>query len=95
MNIIKSLVARIEKYRTENKSPCKNYATEARAEKVAEEVSKKLAQYFDANTTKTVDYVVFYVPSWGRWTVAFNLQPWLNKHGGYVGVAGEMGFYSF
>jgi hypothetical protein len=95
MNLIKNLIARVEDYRKDNKNPCKNYATEARAEKVAEEVSKKLKEYFNENDINTVDYIVFYVPEWNRWTVAFDIKPWLNKYGGYMGIASEMGFFTF
>ena len=46
-NIIAELTARIEEYRATNKNPCKNYATEAAAEKAIRD--KKLAEIEAAN----------------------------------------------
>lgn len=43
-NIIKSLAARIEERLTETKNPCKNYATEAAAEKATAAVALVLAR---------------------------------------------------
>ena len=40
MNIIQSVTSRIESYRKENKNPCKNYATEAAAEKAVAKIAK-------------------------------------------------------
>lgn len=54
-NIITELTARIEDYRSTNKNPCKNYATQA------------AATYFDKQNREdapSADYVVFYVEAW-------------------------------
>lgn len=94
MNLIKSLIARIEDYRSTNKSPCKSYANEATAEKAAEQYAAKIVSAY-TDEKFDLEYVVFYNPAWGRWCVAFRTQPLNNKYGGYVGVASEYGFFSY
>jgi hypothetical protein len=73
MNIIASLTARIEDYRATNKQPCKNYATEAAAEKATAAMAQAAADYFDMarlTGTRPARYVVFYNEAWGRWVGA-------------------------
>ena len=48
MNPITSLTARIEEYRTTNKKPCKNYATEAAAERATAAVAMTAGRHFYA-----------------------------------------------
>ena len=94
MNLIKTLIARIEDYRSTNKSPCKSYMTEGTAEKAAEQYAAKIVACF-TNEKFDLEYVVFYNPAWGRWCVAFRTGPLLQKFGGYMGVASEYGFFSY
>lgn len=89
MNIIKDLTARIEWV------PCKNYATEAAAEKATSAAAQNYGKRLD-NTDKSAQYVVFYVEPWGRWVGAINAREVIARptfKGGYVGP--EDGFYSF
>lgn len=85
MNTIKTLIARIEEYRATNKTPCKNYASEVAAERIAAKVAKEIAVYYsnDENTTYA-----------GR-SVAFNIVKLLNKYGGYIGYASNKGFFTY
>lgn len=94
MNLIKTLIARIEEYRATNKSPCKSYASEASAEKAAEQYAAKIVSSF-TDEKFDLEYVVFYNPAWDRWCVAFRTGPLLQKYGGYMGVASEYGFFSY
>lgn len=95
MNIIKDLTTRIEEYRTTNKNPCKNYATEAAAEKATVKAAQNAGSRLDKNS-KSARYVVFYIESWGRWVGAIDMTELCSRStfmGGYVGP--EDGFYSF
>lgn len=94
MNLIQNLVDRVEDYYTTNKKPCKTYATESNAEKTAHKMVEKIANYF-GDEPKMVEYVVFFVPAMQRWTVAFNIKPLLNKHGGYVGIVSDLGYFTY
>ena len=86
-NIITELTARIEDYRSTNKNPCKNYATQV------------AATYFDKQNREdapSADYVVFYVEAWGRWVGCINLSELLrrsNSTGGYLGFCKD--FFSY
>lgn len=98
MNINKSLMTRIEQRLTETKNPCKNYATEAAAEKATSEVAMKAAEYFtiEGNSVRSARYVVMYIPSWGRWIGAVDMTELLGRRtstGGYLGICGD--FYTF
>jgi hypothetical protein len=99
MNIIASLTARIEDYRATNKQPCKNYATEAAAEKATAAMAQAAADYFDMarlTGTRPARYVVFYNEAWGRWVGAIDLTELLQRKtstGGYLGYC--KGFYTF
>lgn len=98
MNIIETLIARIEDYRLENKNPCKNYATKENAEKATSQMAKECGEYFakDKSHAYPAHYVVFYVPAWGRWVGAINITEMVNRPsstGGYLGFC--TGFYTW
>lgn len=96
MNIITELTNRIEKTRTINANPCKNYATEAAAEKAAYKMALIVANHH--NLEKAADYVVFFNQAWGRWNSAINLSAVVNNPnscGGYLGLAAQKGFYTY
>ena len=99
MNIIAELTERIEDYRASNKNPCKNYATQAAAEKATAKMAEQVAKHFlnpKFSETKPAQYVVFYNEAWGRWVGAINLSELLQRStstGGYLGFC--IGFYTF
>jgi predicted ATPase len=101
MNIAKELIARVEEYRATNKTPCKSYATEAKAEAVAKELAVKYAAYFCAHRFETQNpcrYIVVFNEAWGRWIVGFDFSELLSRTsstGGYIGIASKDGFYSY
>lgn len=101
MNVIESLIARIEEARTTNQKPCKAYATQAAAEKATSKVAQSTANYFRANQnveTRPARYVVFYNEAWGRWIGAIDLQELLARStstGGYLGFCAARGFYCY
>jgi hypothetical protein len=98
-NIIANLTARIEEYRAENKNPCKNYATEAAAEKATLDMAQRAANHFDRDQRKDVppaDYLVFYVEAWGRWVGCINMSEVMRRPtstGGYIGIC--TGFFTW
>jgi hypothetical protein len=94
-NIIAQLTARIEEYRAENKNPCKNYATEAAAEKALSEASTQAGVYFDKDA-QPARYVVFYNQAWNRWVGAMDYTELFSRKtftGGYIGAV--KGFYTY
>lgn len=96
MNIIKSLTARIEDYRATNKQPCKNYATEAAAEKATSEIAAHAARYLTGRDNEpSAQYIVFYVEAWGRWVGCVNMSELLTRKGagGYIGCC--KGFFTW
>ncbi len=96
MNIIASITSRIEASREENKQPCKNYASEARAEKAAAEMAALVAEHH--GSAKQANYVVFFVESWGRWVGAIDLNEMISRKdasGGFLGLAPSKGFYTY
>ncbi len=102
MNITKTLIARIEDYRETNKNPCKNYATEAAAERATLAVAKRAALHFSRDRSATLDsvtparYITIYVEAWGRWVGGVDLTELLarpSSTGGYLGICGD--FYTF
>lgn len=99
MNITKTLIARIEEYRAENKNPCKSYATEAAAEKAVQQVAQDVANHFAiGGEQSSARYVVFFNEAWGRWCAAVDMTELLQRKsstGGYLGFCGQRGFYSF
>lgn len=101
MNIIKSLTARIEAERAKNQTPCKNYLTEASAEKATAKVAQGCANHFaiiDDVDADSARYVVFYVESWGRWVGAIDMTEVIQRStstGGYLGFCSHNNFYSY
>lgn len=96
MNIVTSLIVRIEDYRSTNKQPCKNYASEAAAAKATKAAAERALKILGAhNDSKPVGYLVFYVPAWGRWVGALNFSELLSRKGagGYVGCCSD--FFTF
>jgi predicted ATPase len=101
MNITQNLISRIEEYRVENKKPCKSYATQAKAEAVAQSLAPKYAAHFAANRQKEqapCRYIVVFNEAWGRWVVGFDFSELLARTtstGGFVGIASADGFYTY
>lgn len=107
MNLVKDLVTRIEKRLTETKKPCKLYATEAAAEKVAESEARILALYFAPPLRNSEDakkavpparYIIVFIPSVGKWAIGFDQTEVMSRPrstGGYVGIMADRGFYTF
>jgi len=97
MNLIKTLTARIEDYRLTNKQPCKNYATEAAAEKATAAMATAAAKQFTYGVPlEPAQYVVFYIESWGRWVGCIGLSELHNRptyQGGYLGFC--TGFFTY
>ncbi len=99
MNIIDTLTARIEEYRSTNKNPCKSYKTQAAAEKATAAMAQKAANYFDRfnrDDAPAARYVVFFNEAWGRWVGAIDMTELLrreNSTGGYLGIC--TGFYTY
>jgi hypothetical protein len=97
MNTIDTLIARVEEYRATNKSPCKNYKTQAAAEKATSKMAQMAANHFD-RTKREAEYVVVFNAAWGRWIGAVNMNELVNRKtsvGGYVGICSQFGFYSY
>ena len=100
-NLTQELTARIEEYRATNKNPCKNYATEAAAEKATAKIAQQAATYFDRNGREdapSARYVVFYIEAWGRWVGCVDMTELLRRDncaGGYIGFCGQAGFFCF
>ena len=98
MNIIKTITARIEEYRAENKNPCKNYGSEAAADKATADMALRAAQHFTKPNEVVVSarYVVFYNEAWGRWVGAVDMTELMMRKsstGGYLGIC--KGFYTY
>jgi hypothetical protein len=95
MDVVTSLIARIEEYRSSNKNPCKSYKTEAAAKKAVAEAAKKAGNLFDT-AGNSARYIVFFVPAWGRWVGAMDYTELLRRPtatGGYLGAV--TGFYTY
>lgn len=96
-NIITDLTARIENRRAENQNPCKNYGTEAAAEKATAAMATKAGEWFDRNGVQA-RYVVFYMEAWGRWVGAIDLTELLSRKtmmGGAVCLIAHDGWFTF
>jgi hypothetical protein len=99
MNIITKLTARIEEYRATNKQPCKNYASEAAAEKATAKMAQEAANHFHVKpgvNAEPAHYVVFYNAAWGRWVGCIDLNELITRPsstGGYLGFC--TGFYTY
>lgn len=95
MNIVESVVARIEDRLLETKNPCKLYKTKDRAEAMGKKLSEEMGRYFG---THPAQYIVVYVPSVDRYTPAFNINEIVSRPdalGGYVGAIADKGFFQF
>lgn len=95
MNVITQLTTRIEEYRASNKNPCKNYATEAAAEKATAAMAARAGVHF-SKSGKAARYVVFFIPAWGRWVGAVDMTEMMSRQdfqGGYLGFC--TGFYTY
>lgn len=93
MNITKDLIARVERRLTETKTPCKTFKTEANAERVAEALVKAGAEYFGL-TEREIRYVIFQIPSTGRYSIGWDMSYILSRGcGGYLGFFGD--FYTY
>lgn len=100
MNLIAELTARIEDYRATNKQPCKNYATEAAAEKATAMAARHAANCLvpkgaGQQQEEPARYVVFYVKDWGRWVGCVDFTELLRRKGagGYIGAI--PGFFTY
>ena len=99
MNIITKLTARIEEYRVTNKQPCKNYGSEAAAEKATAKMAQEAANHFHVKPKEQAEsahYVVFYNAAWGRWVGCIDLSELITRPsstGGYLGFC--TGFYTY
>lgn len=95
MNIVNSLISRIEEYRATNKQPCKNYATEQAATKALAAAADRAGKHFDRDG-RAARYVVFFVPAWNRWTGALDYSELFSRKtsvGGYIGAV--PGFFTY
>jgi hypothetical protein len=97
-NIITTLTERIEDYRKENKQPCKNYGSQAAAEKATLHIATKAATNFTVpnEEIKPASYVVFFNEAWGRWVGAVDMSELIRRPtstGGYLGVC--TGFFTY
>jgi hypothetical protein len=95
MNVIESLTERIEDYRKSNSKPCKSYKTRSAAEKATAEAARIAGLHFDQLATPA-RYIVFFIPTWGRWVGALDFTEIFSRktsQGGYLGVC--PGFYSY
>ena len=92
MNVIDSVLKRVEARRVENKNPCKNYATKENADKATKAMAKEMGDRFDTHPAR---YMVIYNEAWKRWIGAIDMTELLSRklrRGGY-GVT--TGFYSY
>lgn len=95
MNIIKSLIERIDSRLQETKEPCKTYATEERAEAAAEKMSHDVAEHFAKNKNEfhPARYVVVFIPKMNRWTYCIDMTELLMRSsstGGYIGFCKDI-----
>ena len=96
MNIATALIARIEQYRAENKSPCKSYATQANAEKATKKVAGFVGIHHGCD--QEANYIVVFNEAWGRWVGGIDLSELTRRPecmGGYLGLASQHGFYTY
>ena len=63
-NIITELTARIEDYRSTNKNPCKNYATQAAAEKATAKMARLLRPTSTSKVGKTLRRLTMWCSTW-------------------------------
>jgi len=97
MNTIDTLIARVEASRATNSIPCKNYKTQAAAEKATASIAKMAGVYFDTKGNEA-EYIVVFDAAWGRWIGAVNLSELFNRksyRGGHLGVVSQAGFFTY
>ena len=95
MNIVESVVNRIEDRLLETSNPCKLYKTSDNAENAAKKISEGMGLHFG---THPAQYIIVYIPSVDRFTPAFNINEITTRPdclGGYVGYASDKGFFQF
>jgi hypothetical protein len=95
MDVIQTLIARIEERRKETKIPCKSYSTHAKATKAVSEAAARAGKYFDSRGIPA-RYVVFFCPGFDRWVGAMDYTELLSRKtctGGYLGAV--QGFYTY
>ncbi|CAB4169848.1 hypothetical protein UFOVP1082_32 [uncultured Caudovirales phage] len=98
-NQINTLIARIEAYRKNNKVPCKNYATQAAAEKATAKMAQVAATHFDRDQrddAPSAQYIVVFNEAWGRWVGGICLSQLMGRStstGGYLGIC--TGFFCY
>ncbi len=92
MNIIESILKRVEDYRKTNKNPCKNYATKEGAEKATKKMAETMGRRFD---TRPARYIIIYNEAWGRWIGAIDMSELLSRKLRGGGYAVTTGFYSY
>ena len=100
MNIIETLTSRIEKRLAETATPCKTYKTKGAAEKATAEIAQIAANHFATgnNGQPSAQYVVIYIEKISKWVGAVDLNELVARKtstGGYLGICGQKGFYTY
>lgn len=99
MDIVKFIIDSIEERRAQTKTPCKSYATQAKAEAIAATLAQQFADYFSIDgTQRPCRYIVAHNEAWNRWVVAFDLTELMRRDtfsGGYIGTVADRGFYTY
>ena len=93
MNIIQSVLERVEAYRETNQNPCKNYATKKGAEKATKKMAEIMGNRFSSEMPAR--YIVIYNEAWGRWIGAIDMSELLSRKDILGGYAVCQGFYSY
>ena len=96
MNIEQSIKDRIEKRLLETKTPCKFYVRKNDAIKVADKMARTSADHFDCD--RPAHYLIVLVDSVKKYAIAFDINELTSRpesKGGYVGIFGAAGHYSF
>ena len=96
MNIVTNLIERIERRAQETKNPCKLYSSYEAADRAGSKIAHDVGIIHE--TRRAANYVVFEIPSLGKWAAAIDLSGVLSRPeavGGYVGYAGQKGFYTY
>lgn len=96
MNVIDTLIERIERRAKETKTPCKLYSSYEAADRAGSKIASEVGDIHESR--RGANYVVFEIPSLGKWTAAIDLTGLLSRPetvGGYVGYAGQKGFYTY
>lgn len=96
MDVIESVISRIESRRAENKIPCKSYKTEAAARKAAAKALENGMRYF--GTDRPARHIVAYNEAWGRWVWAVDMTEYMRRKdfgGGYIGLFASDGIFCY